>query len=194
MNSSRAHSPARGLSSGGGRYAALPALFLALVLVGCPSGFVQTESGATVAASTVHAQDLVGNGIKALQDAHNASVDAHDALMHAHLAALEAQDPVAIEGDVEFRKVHAARRAKLMTNAAALRSGWDGLSAWKLGTEGAGMVAITNTLRPALPDLLTVAVGLKVIPQAYADAIGAFFGTAATGKTPAALPKAGGAS
>lgn len=175
---SRAHSPARVLATGGGRaLVALPALFLVLVLVGCPSGFVQTESGATVAASTVHAQDLVGNGIKALQDAHNASVDAHDAKV-----GLEPAD------------VHAARRAKLLANAAGLRAGWDGLSAWKLGTEGAGMVAVATALRPMLPDLLTVAVELKVISQAYADAIGAFFGTAATGKTPAALPKAGGAS
>lgn len=175
MNSPSTRSLPRRVSSIGGRVAS--ALALLLVLTGCPSGYVQTESGATVAASTVHAQDLVGNALKALQDAHNASVEAHDAKA--------GQEPA---------DVHAARRAKLLTNAAGLRSGWDGLSAWKLGTEGAGMVAIANTLRPMIPDLLTVAVGLKVIPQSYADAIGAFFGTAAQGKTPAALPKPGGVS
>lgn len=178
MNRSRAHSPARVSSFGRGRLlsGALAAVLL-LTLTGCPAGVVHTSTGADVAASTVHAQDLVADALQALQDAHNASVDAHDALF-----GREPED------------VHAARRAKLLTNAAALRSGWDAITAWKQGTQGAGMVAVATTVRGALPDLLSVAVGLKVIPQAYADAIGAFFGVAAGGQVPVALPKPGGAS
>lgn len=177
LHNSRVSSPARVLLGRERLYAGALAAVLLLTLTGCPAGVVHTSTGADVAASTVHAQDLVADALQALQDAHNASVDAHDALF-----GLEPAD------------VHAARRAKLLTNAAALRSGWDGLSAWKLGSSGAGMVTIANALRPTLPDLLSVAVGLKVIPQAYADAVGAFFGTAAGGQVPAALPKPGGAS
>jgi hypothetical protein len=123
-----------------------------------------------VAASTVYAQDLVGDALKVVQDVHTSAVLAHDAKA--------GQEPA---------DVHAARRTKLLASAAALRSGWDGLSAWKAGTEGGGIVAVAGKVRDALPGLLTVAVELKVIPQGTADAISAFFGTAQTGKTPAAL-------
>lgn len=152
---------------GGGRLAAALAL---LLLAGCPSGYVQTESGATVAASTVYAQDILGDALKVVQDVHNGAVMAHDAKA--------GQEPA---------DVHAARRAKLLASAAGLRSGWDGLSAWKAGAEGAGMGAVAGKLRDALPGLLTVAVELKVISQGTADAIGAFFGLAAQGRTPAPL-------
>lgn len=149
--------------------ACLP-LCLLLVLTGCPSGYVQTESGATVAASTVHAQDLVGDALQALQDVHNAAVTAHDT-------------KVGLEPD----DVHAKRRATLKASAAGLRAGWDGLSAWKLGTDGADMAAVVAKVRSALPELLRAAVSLGVVSQSYADAINAFFGTAAQGKTPAKL-------
>lgn len=151
--------------------ACLP-LCLLLVLAGCPSGYVQTESGATVAASTVYAQDLVGDALKTLQDVHNDAVTAHDA-----------------KAGQEPPELHAARRAKLLASAAGLRSGWDGLSAWKAGTEGGGIGAVAAKVRDALPGLLTVAVEMKVIPQGTADAIGTFFGIAAQGKTPAPLKK-----
>jgi hypothetical protein len=171
VNNSRRPSPRRVSFLGGGRLAAaLAILCVVLVLPGCPSGYVQTESGATVAASTVYAQDLVGDALKVVQDVHNAAVMAHDAKA--------GQEPA---------DVHAARRAKLLASAAGLRSGWDGLSAWKSGTEGGGMVAVVSRLRDALPGLLTVAVELKLVSQEYADAIGVFFGTAAQGRTPAAL-------
>ena len=148
------------------------ALFLVAALTGCPSGYVQTESGATVAASTVHAQDLVGDALRALQDVHNAAVTAHDARA--------GQEPA---------DVHAKRRAALQASAAGLRAGWDGLAAWKLGTEGADMAAVVGKVRSALPELLRAAVSLGVVSQGYADAINAFFGTAATGQTPAKLKK-----
>ncbi|MFA6031111.1 MAG: hypothetical protein WC969_14745 [Elusimicrobiota bacterium] len=154
---------------------ALLAVLCVVALAACPSGYVQTESGATVAASTVYAQDLVGDALKVVQDVHNGAVTAHDAKA--------GQEPA---------DVHAARRSKLLASAAGLRSGWDGLSAWKSGTEGGGMVAVVSKLRDALPGLLTVAVELKLVSQDYADAIGVFFGTAAQGRTPAALKKAGG--
>jgi len=148
------------------------ALFLVAALTGCPSGYVQTESGATVAASTVHAQDLVGDALRALQDVHNAAVTAHDARA--------GQEPA---------DVHAKRRAALQASAAGLRAGWDGLAAWKLGTEGADMAAVVGKVRSALPELLRAAVSLGVVSQSYADAINAFFGTAAQGETPAPLKK-----
>lgn len=151
--------------------ACLP-LCLVLILTGCPSGVVQTESGATVAASTVHAQDLVGDALQALQSVHNAAVTAHDARA--------GQEPA---------DVHAKRRATLQASAAGLRAGWDGLSAWKLGTEGADMAFVVGKVRSALPEMLKAAVSLGVVSQSYADAINAFFGTAATGQTPAALKK-----
>ncbi|MDP2317466.1 MAG: hypothetical protein Q8P41_31570 [Pseudomonadota bacterium] len=171
MNSPRPSSPGRASLRGGRSLAgSLAVLLVVLVSAGCPSGYVQTESGATVAASTVHAQDLVGNALWVVQDVHNGAVTAHDAKA--------GQEPA---------DVHAARRAKLLASAAGLRSGWDGLSAWKAGTEGASMVTVVLKVRDALPGLLAIAVELKVIPQGTADAISVFFGTAQTGKTPAAL-------
>lgn len=143
-----------------------------VVLPGCPSGYVQTSTGATVAASTVHAQDLVGDALHALQDVHNATVRQHDA-----------------KAGVEPAEVHAKRREALKASAAGLRAAWSGLEAWKLGTDGAGMVAVVTPLRAALPDLLRAGVALGVISQGYADAIGVFFGTAQTGKAPEALKK-----
>ena len=166
-HSLRAPLPRRVFLGGGHLAASLAVLFL---FTGCPSGYVQTESGATVAASTVHAQDLVGNALQVVEDIHNGAVMAHDAK-----AGLEPAD------------VHAARRAKLLASAAGIRSGWDGLSAWKAGTEGSGIVAVAGTVRDALPGLLVVAVELKVIPQGTADAIASFFGIAQTGETPAPL-------
>ena len=154
---------------------ALPAVLLLgalLVLTGCPSGYVQTSTGATVAASTVHAQDLVADALQALQDVHNAAVRAHDA-----------------KAGAEPADVHAKRREALRASAAGLRAGWSGLEAWKLGTDGAGMVAVVTPIRAALPELLRAAVALGVVSQGYADAIGVFFGTAGEGKTPAALKK-----
>jgi hypothetical protein len=159
---------------GGRLYAGALAVLLVLALTGCPSGYVQTESGATVAASTVHAQDLVGNALWVVQDVHNGAVTAHDAKA--------GQEPVDVHAEYD-----AARRAKLLASAAGLRSGWDGLSAWKAGTEGASMVTVVGKVRDALPGLLAVAVELKVIPQGTADAISVFFGTAQAGQTPAAL-------
>ena len=168
-HSLRAPLPRRVFLGGGRLAASLAVLFL---FTGCPSGYVQTESGATVAASTVHAQDLVGDALYALQGAHNATVTAHDARA--------GQEPA---------DVHATRRATLLASAAGLRAGWDGLSAWKAGTEGWGIAAVALKVRDALPGLLTVAVELHVISQGTADAISAFFGTASQGRTPAALKK-----
>lgn len=171
IGSLRAPLPRRVLMGGRHRAYSMPlAVLFLLVLTGCPSGFVQTESGATVAASTVHAQDLVGDALYALQDVHNAAVTAHDA-------------KVGLEPD----DVHAKRRAALQASAAGLRAGWDGLSAWKGGTEGADMTFVVGKVRSALPELLRAAVSLGVVSQSYADAINAFFGTAAQGKTPAKL-------
>lgn len=158
----------------------LPVLFLALVVValpGCPTGYVTTTTGAVVPAATVSAQDIVGDALYALQTVHNGTVQAHDA-----------------KAGTEPADVHAKRREALKASAAGLRAGWDGLSAWKLGTDGAGMVAVVSKVRDALPEMLNAAVSLGVVSRDYADAIGVFFGMAASGQTPKPLAKPGGAS
>ena len=163
--------------------------FALVVAVGCASGYVTTSTGAIVPASTVQAQDAVGDALSVLQDVHNAAVDRHDALMATHLAAIEAGNPEAIAGDEEFRKVHAKRRAALVASASGLRAAWDGLAAWKLGSEGAGMAAVVGKVRDALPEMLRAAVSLGVVSQEYADAIGAFVNTASRGIVPETLKK-----
>jgi hypothetical protein len=187
----------RGLTSRGiGRRVplsrALPVFFVALavmILASCATGYVTTSTGAIVPAATVQAQDLTGDALSILQDVHNAAVTAHDARMATHLAAIEAGNPEAIAGDAEFRKEHAQRRATLLASASGLRAAWDGLSAWKAGSGGEGLATIALRVRPAVPELLRAAVELKLISQTYADAIGAFFGTASQGLTPKALGK-----
>ncbi len=184
----------RGLTSRGiGRRVllsrALPVFLLVVLAVGCASGYVTTSTGAIVPAATVQAQDLTGDALSILQDVHNAAVAAHDAKMATHLAAIEAGNPDAIAGDAEFRKTHAKRRAALLASASGLRAAWDGLSAWKLGSEGAGMAAVVGKVRDALPEMLDAAVALGVVSREYADAIGVFFGTALRGATPAPLKK-----
>jgi len=172
----------RGLTSRGiGRRAplsrALPVFFAALavlLLAGCASGYVTTSSGAIVPAATVQAQDITGDALSILQDVHNAAVAAHDAKVGAEPA-----------------DVHAKRRAALLASASGLRAAWDGLSAWKLGSEGAGMAAVVGKVRDALPEMLDAAVALGVVSREYADAIGVFFGTASQGLVPKPLAKEG---
>jgi hypothetical protein len=162
-----------------------------LILAGCASGYVTTSSGAIVPAATVQAQDITGDALSILQDVHNAAVAAHDAKMATHLAAIEAGNPEAIAGDAEFRKAHAKRRAALLASASGIRAAWDGLSAWKAGSGGEGLATVALRVRPAVPELLRAAVELGLISQSYADAIGAFFGTASQGLTPKAIAKEG---
>lgn len=145
---------------------------VALVSVGCATGMVTTSTGAIVPAATVQAQDITGDALSILQDVHNAAVAAHDAK-----AGLEPAD------------VHAKRRAALLASASGLRAAWDGLSAWKLGSEGAGMAAVVGKVRDALPEMLDAAVALGVVSREYADAIGVFFGTASQGLVPKPLAK-----
>jgi hypothetical protein len=156
----------------------VPALCLALLLVvavGCASsGYVTTSTGAIVPASVVQAQDITGDALSVLQDVHNAAVMAHDA-----------------KAGTEPAEAHAKRRATLQASAAGLRASWDGLAAWKLGSEGAGMASVVGHLRSALPELLNAAVSLGVVSREYADVIGAFFGTASQGLTPKPLEKEG---
>ena len=172
----------RGLTSRGlGRRVplsrALPVFSVALavmILAGCASGYVTTSTGAIVPAATVQAQDLTGDALSILQDVHNAAVTAHDA-----------------KAGAEPADVHAKRRATLLASASGLRAAWDGLSAWKAGSGGEGLATVALRVRPAVPELLRAAVELELISQNYADAIGAFFGTAAQGLTPKALEKEG---
>jgi hypothetical protein len=156
---------------------ALPVFFVSLALlvaVGCSSGYVTTSTGAIVPAATVQAQDITGDALSILQDVHNAAVAAHDA-----------------KAGAEPADVHAKRRAALLASASGLRAAWDGLSAWKLGSEGAGMAAVVGKVRDALPEMLNAAVSLGVVSREYADAIGVFFGTASQGLVPKPLAKEG---
>ena len=172
----------RGLTSRGiGRRAllsrALPvfsAALAVLILASCATGYVTTSTGAIVPASVVQAQDITGDALSILQDVHNAAVMAHDA-----------------KAGTEPADVHAKRRATLLASASGLRAAWDGLSAWKLGSEGAGMAAVVGKVRDALPEMLDAAVSLGVVSREYADAIGVFFGTASQGLVPKPLAKEG---
>ena len=145
-----------------------------LILAGCASGYVPTSTGAIVPAATVQAQDITGDALSILQDVHNAAVAAHDA-----------------KAGSEPADVHAKRRSALLASASGIRAAWDGLSAWKAGSGGEGLATVALRVRPAVPELLRAAVELGLISQSYADAIGAFFGTAAQGLTPKALEKEG---
>lgn len=166
----RGHSP-RGIGRRAYRRA-LPVLLLVVLAAGCASGYVTTSTGAIVPAATVQAQDITGDALSILQDVHNAAVAAHDA-----------------KAGAEPADVHAKRRATLLASASGLRAAWDGLAAWKLGSEGAGMTSVVGKVRDALPEMLKAAVSLGVVSQEYADAIGAFFGAAFRGTTPAPLKK-----
>lgn len=155
---------------------ALPALLLALAVLslpGCgPRPPVTTSTGAVVPAATVQAQDIAGDALSVLQDVHNAAVRAHDA-----------------KAGAEPADVHAKRRTALLASASGLRAAWDGLSAWKAGSEGRGLAGIAAAVRPALPELLRAAVSLGVVSQGTADTIGAFFEAAGAGLTPKPLTK-----
>jgi hypothetical protein len=172
MNTSRVPSPARVLRGGGRSLAAPLAVLLVVLSVGCASGYVTTSTGAIVPAATVQAQDAVGDALSVLQDVHNAAVDRHDALA--------GQEPA---------DVHAKRRAALVASASGLRAAWDGLAAWKLGSEGAGMATVVGKVRDALPEMLRAAVALGIVSQEYADAIGVFVNTASRGIAPEPLKK-----
>ena len=173
MNRSRVPSPARVLR-GGGRFTAPLAVLLVVLLSGCATGYVTTSTGAVVPASVVQAQDITGDALSVLQDVHNAAVMAHDG-----------------RAGTEPAEAHAKRREILKASAAGLRAAWDGLSAWKLGSEGAGMASVVGKLRTALPELLNAAVSLGVVSREYAGVIGAFFGTALQGETPKPLDRGG---
>ena len=167
----------RGMGRRASHLRALPVFSVALavlILAGCASGYVTTSSGAIVPAATVQAQDITGDALSILQDVHNAAVAAHDA-----------------KAGSEPADVHAKRRSALLASASGIRAAWDGLSAWKAGSGGEGLATVALRVRPAVPELLRAAVELGLISQSYADAIGAFFGTAAQGLTPKALEKEG---
>ena len=176
LTSPRVLLPTRSVSRSRRGASLLVAAALSLTIGACATGTVTTSAGAVVPAATVQAQDITGDALSVLQDVHNAAVRAHDA-----------------KAGAEPADVHASRRAALVASASALRAAWDGLSAWKRGSEGGGLAEIAAIVRPALPELLRAAVALGAIPQGTADAIAAFFGSAAAGQMPAPL-KVGGVS
>ena len=132
---------------------ALPAILLVvLFLSGCPTGYVQTSTGATVEASVVAAQDYVGDALSILQGVHNAAVDRHDALA--------GQEPA---------DVHAKRRAVLKGSAAALRASWDALLAWKKAPASATSVTVLAPFVAQAGPFLDAAAALGICSQAWAD-------------------------
>ena len=148
----------------------LVAAALLLTLTGCPTGYVHTSTGATVAASVVAAQDAVGDALQILQDVHNAAVDRHDALA--------GQEPA---------DVHAKRRTILLGSAAALRASWDALVAWKQAPASASSVTVLAPFAAQAGPLLDAAVELGIVPAKWAAAAKAWLGAPA-----AALGKPGG--
>ena len=148
----------------------LVAAALSLTLTGCPTGYVHTSTGATVAAPVVAAQDAVGDALQILQDVHNAAVDRHDALA--------GQEPA---------DVHARRRTILLGSAAALRASWDALAAWKQAPASASSVTVLAPFAAQAGPLLDAAVELGIVPAKWAAAAKAWLGAPA-----ATLGKPGG--
>jgi len=150
------------------------AAFLLVTLTGCPTGYVQTSTGATVEASVVAAQDYVGDALSILQGVHNAAVDRHDAL--------NGQEPA---------DVHAKRRAVLKGSAAALRASWDSLLEWKRAPAGSTSVTVLRPLVEQAGPMLDAAAALGLISQKWADAAKQWIGIGASGLVPSALPRPG---
>ena len=170
MNQLRVPSPTRCLRSRGGvlTFRAVPALLIVvavLVLPGCPTGYVQTSTGATVEASVVAAQDYVGDALQTFQDVHNAAVDRHDALA--------GQEPA---------DVHAKRRTILKGSAAALRASWDALAEWKRAPASATSVTVLRPFVEQAGPFLDAAAALGLISQKWADGAKAWLGAPAAAK------------
>ncbi|HRI07843.1 MAG TPA: hypothetical protein PKW35_08505, partial [Nannocystaceae bacterium] len=127
------------------------ALVILLTLTACPTGYVQTSTGATVEASVVAAQDYVGDALSILQGVHNAAVDRHDAL--------NGQEPA---------DVHAKRRAVLKGSAAALRASWDALLEWKRAPAGSTSVTVLRPLVEQAGPMLDAAAALGIVSQKWA--------------------------
>lgn len=162
MNSSRAHSPARGLSSGGGRYAALPALFLVVLFTACgPRPPVVTSTGATVPAATVEAQDAVADLVSEMKVAYRQASAAHDAR-----AATE--DPA----------IHKAHREALLDVKAGLKATAHALATWKAASVGAAPAEVLRPLVASARGFLDLAVELNVLSAQRAAAIRAFLDNA----------------
>ncbi len=133
-----------------------------LLSVACGGAPVQTSAGTTVPADVVLTQDAVGDALNILEEAHNASVAKHDAT------------PICGEGvpaPCDTGMQHAARRRTLQTNAAALRSGWRGLKAWKVAGSDKPGPGLFCELVKAAPDLLSVATSLNAIKPEAADTV-----------------------
>lgn len=167
MNSLPVLTPTGSVSRSRGRVLlsrALPAILLVvLFLSGCPTGYVQTSTGATVEASVVAAQDYVGDALSILQGVHNAAVDRHDALA--------GQEPA---------DVHARRRTILLGSAAALRASWDALLAWKKAPASATSVTVLAPFVAQAPAMLDAAVELGTVSAKWATAAKAWLGAPAT--------------
>lgn len=141
----------------------LGALALLLTLTACPTGYVQTSTGATVEASVVSAQDYVGDALQILQNVHNAAVDRHDALY--------GQEPA---------DVHAKRRTVLLGSAAALRASWDALVEWKKAPQSATSVTVLAPFVAQAPAMLDAAVELGIVPAKWAAGAKAWLGAKPT--------------
>ena len=153
MNSLRAPLTPTGSRVPGGRgVTLLAAAALLLTLTGCPTGYVQTSTGAAVEASVVAAQDYVGDALNILQSVHNAAVDRHDALY--------GQEPA---------DVHSKRRTILLGSAAGLRASWDALLAWKKAPASATSVTVLAPFVAQAGPFLDAAAALGLVSQAWAD-------------------------
>ena len=165
VNSLRVPSPTRSRVPGRrlGLCLSLGAAALLITLTGCPTGYVQTSTGATVAASVVAAQDYVGDALWTLQQVHNALVDKHDALA--------GQEPA---------DVHAKRRTVLLGSAAALRASWGALTEWKKAPASSTSVAVLAPFAAQAPAMLDAAVALGVVPAKWAEVAKAWLNVPST--------------
>jgi hypothetical protein len=129
----------------------LSAAFAALLC-----GMAVLASGCSL--TTADKQDISADVLKTLDTAHNKAVELHDATPICPAA------PVCDPPDV-----HAKHRTILQTSAAALRSAWAGLIAWKSSSDPAPPPGTFCPVVKALPDLETLAVNLGAVKKADAD-------------------------
>jgi hypothetical protein len=141
-------------------FAALAVASLCVSLLGCAQGSVTTSTGATVAASTVQAQDTTADILKLLSDAYMKAVQVHDSI-----AAVE--DPA----------IHAKHRTLLLEVHNGLMASYAAMVTWKEvdGASGSAVpVGVLRGLGNSLAPFLDLAVQFKLITQERADQAKAF--------------------
>ena len=164
VNRSRPRS-GRGSLLGGGRYAALPALLLVVVLAACGTGNVTTSTGAIVPAATVESQDNVADVLHLIRGAHASYV-------------ATVWEP----GKAALDPATRAKRYQLLTDLAnGLDASQAALISWKLGSTGATPASVLRPILASAPAFLDLAVQAGLLTQAQANIVEGVLATIPTG-------------